>query len=118
MHLGVALVAGAQPPELVQPAEAALDYPAVDAQPGAVLGLAAGDHGLDSALAERAAVLVAVVAAVGDHLAGSLAWPSAAAAHRLDPVKECQQLRDVVAVGGGQRERQRETRGVGQEVVL
>jgi hypothetical protein len=54
-------------------------------------------------------VLVAVVAAVGDHLVGSLAWPSTPAAHRLDPVKEWQQLRDVVAVAGGQRERQRQT---------
>ena len=60
-----AVVADEQSFELVQPGEGALDDPAVAAEAGAVLGLAAGDLGLDPALPELAAVLVVVVAAVG-----------------------------------------------------
>ena len=46
MDLGAAVVADEQPFELVQPGEGALDDPAVAAEPGAVLGLAARDLGL------------------------------------------------------------------------
>ena len=70
MDLGAAVVADEQPFELVQPGEGALDDPAVAAEAGAVLGLAAGDLGLDAALADEVAVLVVVVAAVGDEPCG------------------------------------------------
>jgi hypothetical protein len=61
----VAVVADEQPLEVVQPGEGALHHPAGAAKPGAVLGPAAGDLGRDPAVAELAAVLVVVVAAVG-----------------------------------------------------
>ena len=82
VDFGAAVVADEQPFELVEPGEGALDDPAVAAEAGAMLGLAAGDLGLDSALAELSAVLVVVVAAVG----GEPVWPPSgsadAAAHR------------------------------------
>jgi hypothetical protein len=59
-----AVVADEQPLELVEPGEGALDDPAGASEPGAVLGLASCDLGLDPALPELAAVLVVVVAAV------------------------------------------------------
>src|SRR5688572_1348367 len=65
VQLGSPFVAGAQAPEVVQPGEGALDDPALAAQPGAVLDAAPGDHGLDAALPEQPAVLVEVIAAVG-----------------------------------------------------
>ncbi len=83
-----------------------------------MLGLASGDLWLDPAPPELAAVTVAVIAAVSDQLAGALARAPVTAAHRLDGVEQRQQLGDVVAVAAGQRERQREPRGVGQQVVL
>ena len=61
---------------LVQPGEGALDDPAVAAEPGAVLGLAAGDHRFDAALPDQAAVLVVVVAAVGEHASGRRRGPA------------------------------------------
>ena len=52
-------------------ANAALDDPTVAADPGAVFGLAAGDHRFDAAAPDEAAVLVVVVAAVGRSV-----WPA------------------------------------------
>jgi Tol biopolymer transport system component len=45
-----AVVADEQPLELVEPGEGALDHPADASEPGAVLGLASCDLGLDPAL--------------------------------------------------------------------
>ena len=47
MDVVAAVVADEQSLELMQPGEAALDDPAGAAEPGAVLGLAAGDLGDD-----------------------------------------------------------------------
>jgi len=57
----------------VEPGEGAFDDPAVAAEPGAVLGLAAGDDGFNAALPDEPPVLVVVVAAVGEQPAGSTA---------------------------------------------
>ncbi len=65
MEVGAALVSGAEPLEGVQPGEAALDDPALFAQPGAVCDSAAGDPWGDAAVAQLAAVDVVVIAAVG-----------------------------------------------------
>jgi hypothetical protein len=51
---------------VVEPGEGSFDDPAVAAEAGAVVGLAAGDDRLDASLPDEAAVLVVVVAAVGD----------------------------------------------------
>ena len=72
MEVVAALVAGGEAAELVEPGEAALDDPAPAAEPGAVAALAAGDAVADTAGAQQLAVLVVVVAAVGDHHARTL----------------------------------------------
>ena len=53
VDLVAAVVADEQSFEVVEPGEGALDDPADAAEPGAVLGLAAGDLRRDAALAER-----------------------------------------------------------------
>ena len=74
-----AVVADEQSFELVQPGEGAFDDPAVAAEAGAVLGVAACDLGLDAALAQLATpagVVVGAVAgdAVGPPRPGGGAW--------------------------------------------
>ena len=118
MDVLVAVVADEQSLEVVQPGEGALDDPAVAAEPGAVRGLAAGDHGLDPALPYLAAVLVVVVAAVGDQAVGTATRPADVAAHGRHGVEQRQQLRDVVAVAARQAPGEREPAAVDQEVVL
>jgi hypothetical protein len=103
---------------VVEPGEGALDDPAVAAEPGAVLGLAAGDQRLDAALPDEAAVLVVVVAAVGDQRSRSASWPADAAADRRYPVEQLEELRDAVAVAAGERPGQRDAAAVYEQVVL
>ncbi len=66
MHVGVTLVANSQTSEVVQVRKAALDDPALAAQAGAVLCSASGDHGCDPERSQQAAVLVVVIATVGE----------------------------------------------------
>ena len=75
---------------VVEPGEGALDDPALAAESGAVLCLAASDHGFDAALPDQAAVLVVVVATIGDQRPRPAAWPADSAAHRRHPVEQLQ----------------------------
>jgi hypothetical protein len=102
----------------VRPGEGAFDDPAVAAEPGAVLGLAACDLGFDPPAAEFAPVLVVVVAAVGSDAVGAPPGPTDLAAHGRDTVDERDQLCDVVAVAARDRESERDPGRVDQEVVL
>ena len=118
MDVVAAVVADEEPFELVEPGEGALDDPAVAAEAGAVFGLAAGDLRGDPALAELAAVLVVVVAAVGKQQRWPPSRSAGAAADWRDAVEQGGQHERVVAVGAGQEPGQRQPAGVGQEVVL
>ena len=97
---------------VVQPSEGAFDDPALAAESGAMLGLAASDRWLDAALPEQATVLVVVVAAVSDQHPRSLAWTADAAADRRHPVEQLEQLGHVVAVAAGQRPGERDPAAV------
>ncbi len=83
-------------------------------------GAAAGDHGLDSAGAQQATVLVVVIAAIGEHEVGLLARPADLPGDRpgVQIVKQRQQLGDVVAVGAGQRDSERDAGRVDEQMVL
>jgi hypothetical protein len=120
VHLGVAFVADPQAAEVVQVREAALDDPALAAEPGAVLAAASCDAVLDAAVVQQAPVLVVVIAAVGDDEIGLLAGPAALAGDRsgVQVVQQRHQLRDVVAVTARQRDRERDAGGVDEKVVL
>lgn len=120
MDRRVAFVAGSQTAEVVQVGEAAFDDPALAAQAGAVVGAAAGDDGLDAARPEQPAVLVVVVAAVGQDQVGLLSWPADLAGDRarVQRVEQRQQLGDVVAVAARQRDRERDAGRVDEQVVL
>jgi hypothetical protein len=102
VDLGAAVVADEQPFELVQPGEGSFDDPAVAAEPGAVLGLAASDERLDPSPPKLSAVAVGVIAAVTDELAGSATGSADDPAHGRYPIDEREQLGDVVAVAAGE----------------
>jgi hypothetical protein len=103
---------------VVQPGEGALDDPALAAEPGAVLALAAGDDRLYPAAAQEASVLIVVVAAVGDHRQRSAPRPTDAAADGRHAVEQLEQLGDVVAVAAGERPGERDPAAVYEQVVL
>ena len=107
-----------QSSETVQPGDRALYYPAENAQAGAVFDASFGDDRADAAVPEQAAVLVVVVGAVGEQGIGSASGSADDACHGRNLVQQRQQLRDVVAVSAGQRHRERDALGVGEDVVL
>ena len=118
MDLGSSFVADEQAAELVQPGEGALDDPAEATEAGAVLGRAAGDHGFDPAPTQFAAMSSGVVAAIGDELVGATARPADSAAHVRHLVDQREQLGNVVAVAAGEREGERETALIDDQVVF
>jgi hypothetical protein len=102
----------------VEPGEGPFDDPAMLTEPGAVFGLAAGDHGFDAAFPDQAAVLVVVVTAVSEQRLGSSPRPADPAADGRYPVEEVDQLGDVIAVAAGQRPGQRDAASVYEEMVF
>jgi hypothetical protein len=103
---------------VVQVADRAFDHPAFAAEAGAVVGLAASDDWTDAAGTKRSAVLVVVIAAVGEQPIGPTSGPPRPASDGRDSVYQWQELGDVVAIGGGHRPCQEQAASVGQDVVL
>lgn len=118
MEVGAYLVADPQAFELVQPGEGPLDDPACLAQAGAVRGAATGDLRCDPTSSDKAAVLVEVVAAVGEESPGPVAGPASEAADARNGVQQWHELGDVVAVPAGQRGSERGSVPVDDQVVL
>ena len=102
MDVGAAVVSDEEASALVEPGERALDDPALFPETGTVLCHAAGDHGSDPAGADEPAVLVVVVAAVGEQQLGSPARPAGSAPDCGDTVEQGGQHERVVAVRAGQ----------------
>jgi len=73
MEISPAFVADAESFELVEPGEGALDDPAGAPESRAVCDATAGDERLDAELPQQAAVLVEVVAPVGEQPYGPVA---------------------------------------------
>ena len=118
MALVAAVVADEEPLELVQPGEGALDDPAGAAEPGAVLGLAAGDLRRDPAPAELAPLLVVVIPPISGDALRPAARPADLAAHPRHALHQWHELGYVVAVAAGDRPGERAASGVDQKVVL
>jgi hypothetical protein len=118
VEVGAAFVAGAEPFELVQPGECALDHPADLAQSGAVGDAPSGDHGFDATFPQQAAVLVEVVAPVGVQAPGFAARASPSLPNRRDRVEQGQELGDVVSVAASERHGEWGSVAVDDQVVL
>jgi hypothetical protein len=103
---------------VMEPGEGAFDDPAVATTPGAVLGLTVSDERLDAAFPNEPAVLVVVVAAVGDQRPRSAPRPANPAADGRHAVEQFEELGDVVAVAAGERPGQRYPAAVYEQVVL
>lgn len=102
MKIGASLVVGAEPFELVQPGEGALDHPARLAQSGTVSDAATRDQRLDAPLPQQAAVLVEVAATVGIQAPGLAAGTSPQTSDRRDGVEQRQEPGDVVPVAASE----------------
>ncbi len=120
MHLGGALVTRPQAAEVVQVGEAALDHPALAAEPRAVICAPPGDAVRDPPRPQDAPVLVVVVAPVGQDKVRFSARPADLAGHGTggEIIEQRYQLGDVIAVAAGERHRQRDSGCIDQKVML
>ena len=83
-----------------------------------MLGLTSCDQRFDAELAHESAVFVVVVTAVGDQRVGAAAGPAAQASDRWHGLEKRDQLGDVVAVAGRDREGERDPGRIDEEVVF
>ncbi|GAA2450080.1 hypothetical protein GCM10010421_48090 [Streptomyces glaucus] len=117
MGVGAAFVAGAEPFELVQPGERALDHPADLARSGAVGDALSGDHGVDATFPQQAAVPVEVVAPVGVQAPGFAARVFPSSPNGRDRVEQEPELGDVVSVAASGRHGEWSSVAVDDQVV-
>lgn len=118
MQVRLAFVADAEPFELVQPSEGALDHPSGFAEARAVGDPTAGDEGLDTSFPQQAAVLVVVVAAVGKQSLGLAPGSAPQSSNVGNPIEKRDQLGDVVPVSASQRDSKRGAAAVDEYMVL
>lgn len=104
----------------MQVSKAALDDPSLAAEPRPVCCAAASDHWCDPERSQQPAVLVVVIATVGQQPVGLLARAATLAFHwpAVQILEQRDQLGDVVAVATGEGDRQRDAAGVDEQMVL
>jgi len=112
------VVACAQPLELMEQRLGLLGHITNHPQPAAVRDAASGQVRADGAATQRDAVRLAVVGAVGVKCIGAATRPADLAPDRRHGVHQRQELRHVVAIGPGERGRQRRAPRIGEQVML
>jgi hypothetical protein len=118
MHFIIIVKASPQSPQAVKKVDRLFNNIAIYAQPAAVVGIAFGDQGFDSASDQRVTQRLAVVAAVSEQLAGLAQRCPDAPRDGRNRIDQGQELFAVVDVGGGENRGQRRTTRVGNQVML
>ena len=118
MYVSAALIANAQTPELVQPRDGTFNNPASHTQSTTVFSVASGDQCVDTAIGEGVTMRLRIVGTIGLYEVGVATRPSTLARDGRDCMKQRHQLGDVVTVGFGEDDTQRNALRVAEEVVL
>lgn len=104
--------------ELMQPGYSALDYPAMPSQATAMLATRPADLGADALPMNPAPTPLAPVGRVALNQFRAPAWTPTPPRYRGQLAYQWQQLRYIVAVGCGERDRKRDALGLGGKVVF
>ena len=118
MNRGQSIVAYAQSPELMQPCDRALNYPPGPSQITAMRCSTLGNVVPDAGLLQCLAVGTIIVSTIGLNGLGLFQRPSALSPNGLDAIDQEQQLRDVMPVGLGQNDVDRDALRIDEEVVF
>jgi len=118
MNIGATFVTDAQPTVLEQPRDGSLDDPTVDTQSTAVLGPTPCQGRRDMALTQLPTVRLRVIGPVPLDTIRAPAGPSDLARDGRNRIDQRQQLRDVVAIGSRDLDRQRNATGIGDQMML
>jgi len=112
------LVADAQTPVLMQPADRALDDPARGPEAAAVPGPTMGEHGLNVPLSQLGLMRLRVVRAVALDARRAEARAPAVALKGRNGVDQREELGDVVSIRTSERDHQRDALRFGEDMVL
>lgn len=107
-----------QTTELVQPGDGAFDHPTGLAQIAAVRSTASGNLMQDATLLQCQAVSATVIGAISLNTLGLSQRPSAFSSHRRHAIDQRQQLRDIVPIGLGQNDIDRDALRIDEKVVF
>ncbi len=118
MNIGATVIAHAEASELVQPAQRSLHHPAVLAQAAAVRRAAMRNRRPNPARPQGHAMSIRVVRAIGIQQLRPLSGTTSLPLDGRNGIHQRNQLCDVVAVGCGERGRQRCARRVRKDVVF
>lgn len=118
VDVGAFLVARSQTAPTEEPGEWPLNDATIDAQAAAVFDAALRDRRKDAARPQRPTDRSGIVRAVGEEDVGTTARSAARPLNGRNRFDEFEALLRIVDVGAGVNDRQRQTRGVGQQVTL
>jgi len=118
MDVRPALIADAQPTELVQPGQGPLHHPPMDAEATAVGGQTLRQDWLNPQRAQDSPMGFRAIGSVSLNLDWSPAWASSLAPNGRNGLHQGQQLGHVMAVSSGQNDGQGNSPGVRNHVVL
>ena len=104
--------------ELMQPGDGALDHPAMSSQATAMLAAGLANLGANALPMNPAPTPLAPVGRVAQDQFRTPAWTPTPTRYRGQLAYQWQQLRYVVAVGSGERDRKRDALGFGGKVVF
>ena len=108
MHVEPSFIADREPPELVEPCEAAFDHPSMATELLAGLDAAPGDAWLDTATQAGAPATPVIVGFVSVQLVGSAARSAALTRDRRHSIEQVFERYAVVDVGPGQQQGERD----------
>ena len=118
MNRGQSFVANAQSPELMQPGDGPFDYPTGPSQITAMRCATLGNVVPDAAFLQCLAVGTTIVSTIGLNGLGLFQRPPALSANWMDAIDQGQQLRDVMPVGLGQNDVDRDALRIDEDMVL
>ena len=118
MDMSISFIANLQASKRVKPRKRAFDWPTRFAQAAAMGRADFGEHWNDAPLAQALAVLLGTVASVTLNDLGLAQGTPGLATNRRNRLDQRIKLRDVVAIRGGQDDRERDALRVDDEVVL
>ena len=102
----------------MQPGDSAFDYPTGFAKIAAMRCSAFGNLVLDAAFLQCQAVCTTVVSTISLNGLGLFQWPPALSSNWVNAIDQWQELCDVMPVGLGQNDIDRDALRVDEEVVL
>ena len=118
MDRGQSFIAYTQSPKLMQPGDSAFNYPPGLAKIAAMRCSAFGNLVVNAALLQCQTMGATIVGSIGLNGLGLFQWPPALSSNWVDAIHQWQQLRDIMPVGLGQNDIDRDALRVDEDVVL